>query len=170
VVYIPRALLDEMIEHALAGRPNEACGILAGEGQLGVRFYPARNVEESPVRYLMDPREQLKIMEEIDRHNWDILGIFHSHTRSPAYPSSTDVKLASYPQAVYLIASLADDANPEVRAFYIENGLIREESIEEPPGEEPSPEPSGEGSTQGSLDQGPIQEPLKQEPTREPPG
>jgi len=133
VVYISRALVGEMIHHALAGRPNEACGMLAGQGQRAVKFYPAVNSEASPVRYLMEPRDQLQIMQDMEEHNWDLLGIFHSHTRSPAYPSQTDVSLAYYPDALYLIASLADEAHPVVRAYHIVDGQIREEPIEEPP-------------------------------------
>jgi proteasome lid subunit RPN8/RPN11 len=133
VVYIPRAMLDEMVAHAMAGRPNEACGMLAGKGDRATKVYPATNAEASPVRYLMEPKDQLHIMQDMEDHDWDLLGIFHSHTHTAAYPSQTDVSLAYYPDALYIIVSLADEAHPVVRAFHIVDGRIREESIEEPP-------------------------------------
>ncbi len=133
MVYIPRDLVAQMIQHARDGLPNEACGMLAGRGDHATKFYPATNVEASPVRYLMDPRDQLQIMRDMEANEWDLLGIFHSHTGSPAYPSQTDVSLAYYPDALYLIASLADERQPIVRAYRIVDGQIREEAIEEPP-------------------------------------
>jgi [CysO sulfur-carrier protein]-S-L-cysteine hydrolase len=132
VVYISRAMLDEMIAHALAGRPNEACGMLAGKGNRATKVYPAANADASPVRYLMAPKDQLHIMQDMEDHDWDLLGIFHSHTHTAAYPSQTDVSLAYYPDALYLIVSLVDEAHPVVRAFHIVDGQIREEPIEEP--------------------------------------
>jgi len=133
VVYISRAMLDEMIAHAQAGLPYEACGMVAGKGDRATRVYPAHNAEASEVRYLMEPRDQLRIMQDMEDHDWDLLGIFHSHTHTPAYPSQTDVSLAYYPDAYYIIVSLQDRANPSVRAFRILDGRIHEESIEEPP-------------------------------------
>jgi proteasome lid subunit RPN8/RPN11 len=126
-------MLDEMIAHAMAGRPNEACGMLAGKGDRATKVYPATNAEASPVRYLMEPKDQLHIMQDMEDHDWDLLGIFHSHTHTAAYPSQTDVSLAYYPDALYIIVSLADEAHPVVRAFHILDGRIREEPIEEPP-------------------------------------
>ncbi len=134
MVYIARALIDEMIQHVLDGRPNEACGMVAGVGNRATRVYPAANAEPSPVRYLMEPRDQLRIMQDMEEHDWDLLGIFHSHTHTAAYPSQTDVSLAYYPDALYVIVSLAAEAHPVVRAFHIVDGRIREEPIEEPPG------------------------------------
>jgi proteasome lid subunit RPN8/RPN11 len=69
--------------------------------------------------YVMEPREQLRIMDEIDDAGWELLAIYHSHTRSAAYPSRTDVELAFYPQTSYLIVSLADRDRPEIRAYRI---------------------------------------------------
>jgi proteasome lid subunit RPN8/RPN11 len=132
LVYIARELIDEMIQHALAERPNEACGMLAGVENRATRVYRAANAEASPIRYLMEPRDQLRIMRDMEDHEWDLLGIFHSHTHTQAYPSQTDVSLAYYPDALYIIVSLADEANPVVRAFHIEDGRIREEPIEDP--------------------------------------
>ena len=133
MVYIPKTLVDEMVQHALAGRPNEACGMVAGVGHRATKFYPATNTEASPVRYMMEPRDQLRIMQDMEARRWDLLGIFHSHTRSPAYPSQTDVSLAYYPDALYIIASLEDEGRPLIRAYHIADGQIREEPIEDSP-------------------------------------
>ncbi|HZU06433.1 MAG TPA: M67 family metallopeptidase [Chloroflexota bacterium] len=133
MVYIPRALIDEMVRHALAERPNEACGMVAGIRNRATKVYPATNADPSPVRYLMEPRDQLRIMRDIEERGWELLGIFHSHTHTAAYPSQTDVSLAYYPDALYIIISLADENHPVVRAFHIVDGQITEEPIEEPP-------------------------------------
>ena len=133
MVYIARAFVDEMVRHALAERPNEACGMVAGIGNRATKVYPATNAEKSPVRYLMEPRDQLRIMRDMEDQGWDLLGIFHSHTHTAAYPSQTDVSLAYYPDALYILVSLTDEANPVVRAFHIVDGRISEEPIEEPP-------------------------------------
>jgi proteasome lid subunit RPN8/RPN11 len=130
-VILSHELKEEMLALARAERPNEACGILAGENGRAVKFYPATNAEHSPTRYVVDPRDQLRIMKEIDAQGWDLLGIFHSHTHTAAYPSSTDVSLAAnWPDAYYLIASLQNEP-PELRAFRIAGGRVENEEIEE---------------------------------------
>lgn len=127
---IGRAHVDEMIQHARADFPNEACGILATKGGEVVELYRLRNAAESPVQYLMDSRDQLRVMLDIDDHEWDLGAIYHSHTRTRAYPSQTDIGLAQYPGALHIIVSLADERRPEVRAFRIENGAVHEEALE----------------------------------------
>ena len=118
-----------MFRHAQEGLPNEACGILAGQAGRPVRFFPARNAERSPTRYVVDPQDQLRILNELYSKGWDLLGIFHSHTHTQAFPSSTDVSLAAnWPDAFYLIASLQTDP-PDLRAFRIVDGQVREEEI-----------------------------------------
>jgi proteasome lid subunit RPN8/RPN11 len=107
--------------------------MLAGEDGRAVRSYRARNSEASPFMYVMDPREQLRIMDEIDDGGWDLLAIYHSHTRSAAYPSRTDVELAFFPDALYLIVSLADRERPEIRAFRIRRQAPDGEQIAEEP-------------------------------------
>jgi proteasome lid subunit RPN8/RPN11 len=85
--------------------------------------------------YVMDPREQLRIMDDIEGSGEDLLAIYHSHTRSAAYPSRTDVELAFFPDTLYLIVSIADRDAPEIRAFRIRRGApdgeqIAEEAVE----------------------------------------
>lgn len=126
---LDRRLADEMFGHARTELPNEACGILAGDGGKAIKFFPANNAEHSPTRYVVDPQDQLRILNELHTKNWDLLGIFHSHTHTQAYPSSTDVSLAAnWPEAYYLIASLMAEP-PVLRAFRILEGKIEEEEI-----------------------------------------
>lgn len=127
---ISRAGYGAMIEDARRRLPHEACGILAGEGEVADTFYSMTNTEKSPVRYLMDPKEQFKVMKEMRSRREKMLGIYHSHVASQAYPSAKDVELAFYPEVHYLLVSLADRKDPVVRAFRIENGKVREEPIE----------------------------------------
>ncbi len=127
---ISAALLDSLVDWVLAGRPNEACGLIAGtaaalEGGFATRFLPLTNAAASPYRYLIDPDEQLLAMLDIDDADEMVWGIVHSHVGSPAVPSDTDVGLAAYPDALYLICSLANDA-PIVRAWSIQSGTVTE--------------------------------------------
>ena len=120
---LPRALADEIVAHARAGLPNEACGILGGRDGAATRFYPAQNADASPYRYTIDPADLLRIVTEIEDGGDDVVAIYHSHTRSPAFPSRTDVELAFWPDAAYLIVSLEADT-PDLKAFAIRDGRI----------------------------------------------
>lgn len=122
---IPASLLQEMVAHARASYPNEACGLLASQDGRVVSFYPIRNADNSPVSYRMNPQEQLRAMREIDDAGLELGAIYHSHTRTRAYPSRTDVGLAFYPDALYIIVSLAD-REPDARAYRIVAGEISE--------------------------------------------
>jgi [CysO sulfur-carrier protein]-S-L-cysteine hydrolase len=123
---LPQEFADKIIAQAKAEHPNEACGLLAGADGGATKLLPMTNAERSPVIYRMEPAEQLKAFNEIDEAGLDLVGIYHSHTRSPAYPSSTDVSLAYYPEAVYVIVSLADMDAPDLRGFRISDGKVTE--------------------------------------------
>jgi proteasome lid subunit RPN8/RPN11 len=118
-IEISRSIADEVIAHAREELPNECCGIIAAKDGAPVKLFRATNAEASPVRYGLDPQEQYRIMMEIEERGWTLAAIYHSHTRSPAYPSQTDVNLAFYPDALYLIVSLQDLEKPDLRAFRI---------------------------------------------------
>ena len=125
-----------MVEHALREFPNEACGLLAGSFANGdaalaraVSFHPMTNADASPVTYRLDPREQLKVFTEIEDAGLDVVGIVHSHTHSEAYPSETDRKQAFFPEAHYLLVSLADRDKPVLRGFSIRDGEIDEQEV-----------------------------------------
>lgn len=119
-----------MIAHARAEFPNEACGLLATSGDRVVRVYLLRNAEASPVHYKIDAGEQLRVMLEIEDSGWEMGAIWHSHTHTRAYPSATDIRLAFFPDAFYIIVSLADDDKPDVRAFQIIDGAVEERTLE----------------------------------------
>jgi [CysO sulfur-carrier protein]-S-L-cysteine hydrolase len=123
-IVLPRALADEMIAHCLAGRPNEACGILAFDGDHVVKVFAMRNAAARPVRYALDDREQIVVREQLDAQGWELGGVFHSHTRTEAYPSPTDVREA-FEDVAYLIVSLGGQT-PVVRAFRI----VKEDRID----------------------------------------
>lgn len=121
--------IDEMIQHARDDLPNEACGIIAGKDGRAMKLYRAINAEASPYRYSVDPKDLLRIHREVDENGWDFMVIYHSHTQTEAYPSPTDVRLAAWPEAYYVLVSLAE-ASPVVRAFRILDGAVTEEPIE----------------------------------------
>lgn len=131
VVTIPRAAADEMIEHCRRGRPNEACGMLGVSDGEVVKVFRMTNAAASPVRYSLEPKEQLAVYNALEDKGWDLGGVFHSHTHTEAYPSPTDVRLASE-DVPYVIVSLASDP-PSVRAFRIikDNWTDSEGRIEE---------------------------------------
>lgn len=124
---ILRPIADAMLSHAITELPNEACGILSGSLADGVAsaFHPARNAEASPLRYSVHPEDLVRIVFEIEDAGRDLVAIFHSHTRSAAVPSATDRRAAMYPDAFYVLASLAHpDAAPEnaLRSWRIHGG------------------------------------------------
>jgi proteasome lid subunit RPN8/RPN11 len=127
-VVIPRALRDEIVAHARAGLPNEACGILAGRDGRVERLFPATPDDPSPYYYRIEARDQLRIMNEIEDAGLDLVGIYHSHVASPAYPSRTDAEQAFWPGSVYVIVSLAG-AEPDVRGYRIADMDVREEPL-----------------------------------------
>jgi [CysO sulfur-carrier protein]-S-L-cysteine hydrolase len=122
-----RVLYEEMVAHALAEAPNECCGIVASVDGEAVRVFTAANAAASPLRYVMDGDDQLRIQEEIDAHGWDYGAIYHSHTRSDPLPSQTDINMAYvaavgplWPGTIYIIVGVAGE-EPQARAFRIES-------------------------------------------------
>jgi [CysO sulfur-carrier protein]-S-L-cysteine hydrolase len=128
---VPHSVAAALLAHARAELPNEACGLLSGSAPDGTAtsFHPARNIEASPLRYSVHPDDLVRITFAIEDAGEDLVAIFHSHTRSPAVPSPTDLRAAMYPDAFYLLASLADPvALPEqaLRAWRIRAGEASE--------------------------------------------
>jgi proteasome lid subunit RPN8/RPN11 len=126
---ITAAQRQQVFEHCLEHRPNEACGLLGGRGDRVERVYPAHNKEQSPVRYEIDPKDLIKIFRDIDDADLELVGIFHSHVFTQAYPSQTDVRLAHYPDALYVLVSLANEREPVMRAYTILEGQIAEVEV-----------------------------------------
>ena len=131
---IPAKVRDETVAWLRAALPNEGCGVLiaprvAEDGGVPTRFVGMRNVAASPFRYLMDPLEQLELLEAVDDADEVVWGIVHSHVDSPPYPSPTDIGLAAFPEAVYVLASFASEP-PELRAWTIVDGAVNEVVLE----------------------------------------
>lgn len=129
---------DEIIAHAREAAPlEECCGILGGKDGQVLKLWRTTNSEHSPFRYRVDDRELLKIYRELWANQWEMVGIYHSHIRTEAYPSPTDIslatqaeKLAEWPNVVYLLVSLQDPQRPQLRAFRIHDGKVTEEQLE----------------------------------------
>ena len=126
---ISQDFIKGIIEHALREDPNECCGILAGEVGVVSELFEMTNTAHSPYRYEMDGKELLKILRVLDERRWDVIAIYHSHTHSAAYPSATDIRLATWPDAHYILVSLADKSAPVVRNFKITDGEVSEEPL-----------------------------------------
>ena len=120
----------EIVEQGLREFPNECCGVIAADGGVPVKVFQMTNADASPATYRLDGTEQLRVFDEIDERGWELWAIYHSHTHSEAYPSETDVRLAFYPEARYLLLSLQDREAPVLRSFRIEDGRIDEEEVE----------------------------------------
>jgi proteasome lid subunit RPN8/RPN11 len=134
---LPSEIREQIVARARAEYPNEMCGLVVGdapaaEGGRALRFEPARNKAASPYRYEIDPEDLLHLTIATDDADETFWGIVHSHTHTPAVPSPTDVGLAFYPDALYLLVSLSDgDADPRtgapsLRAWRIVDGEVHE--------------------------------------------
>ena len=125
---LDRDTVDAIIEHARSDFPYEICGLLAGEDGAVRGVYEVPNAARSMTYYTMEPKAMLHAFNDMDEHGWDLLAIYHSHTHTEAFPSPTDVELAFYPDATYLIVSLQED-EPVLRAFNIRDGRITEREL-----------------------------------------
>lgn len=134
----PEALRQELLRLARSGHPDEVCGILGGTGAEVARVFPVRNTADEvgaeqdvfrdrssgvatggkrPVHYYMDPRDQLRVYNELDDLGLDVVGYYHSHTHTEARPSPTDIRLATDLSPLYVLVSLTHE--PNVRAWRI---------------------------------------------------
>jgi proteasome lid subunit RPN8/RPN11 len=128
-VRIARELFDEIVAHAQADAPNECCGMIGSRDGEAVKVYRATNTAASPLRYEIDGAEQYRIQMEIEDSGLDLGAIYHSHTRSEPKPSQTDINLAFYPEALYVIVGLAG-ADPDVRAYEIRDGRVADAELQ----------------------------------------
>lgn len=138
---ISAGIVQALIDHARTGYPNEACGLIVGSAPpaaqgIPLRFEATANAAASPFRYEIDPADLYRISVAADDAAEVIWGIVHSHTHSPARPSPTDIGLALYPDALYVLVSLSDDEadpvsrQPAVRAWRIVGGAVHEVGLE----------------------------------------
>jgi proteasome lid subunit RPN8/RPN11 len=138
---IPATLVQALIDHARAGYPNEACGLVIGDrpvadGGQPLRWEATANKAASPYRYEIDPADLYRLTVSTDDADEAFWAIVHSHTHTPAVPSPTDIGLAFYPEALYVLVSLADDeadsstGTPSVRAWRIVDGAVHEVALD----------------------------------------
>lgn len=137
---LPVSIRDAIVAHARAELPNEACGLIVGDrpaadGGRALRWAATRNRAASPFRYEIDPDDLLRLTIETDDADETFWAIVHSHVASPARPSPTDVGLAFYPDALYLLVSLHPDqadpttGEPGIRAWRIVDGAVHEVAL-----------------------------------------
>jgi len=124
-VRIAQAQLDELIAHAREDFPNECCGMIGARDGRAERVFRAVNAAASPLRYEIDGADQYRVQMAIEDAGLELGAIYHSHTRSAPYPSQTDINLAFYPEALYVIVGVAGP-EPEVRAYRIVGGEVAE--------------------------------------------
>ncbi|MDQ1676239.1 MAG: [CysO sulfur-carrier protein]-S-L-cysteine hydrolase [Actinomycetota bacterium] len=129
---ISRELHDQIVAHARADHPDEACGVVAGpEGaDRPERFIPMLNAARSPTFYEFDSMDLLRLYREMDDRDEVPVVIYHSHTATEAYPSRTDITYASEPEAHYVLVSTRESATTEFRSYRIVDGVVTEEPVE----------------------------------------
>ncbi len=119
---------DILVEHAWSDFPYEVCGLLGIDADGVVHHFAITNDERSMTYYVMNAKELLQAVREIEDNEWEMV-IYHSHTHTQAYPSDTDVRLAAYPDATYAIVTLQDRDAPDIRAFRIVDGEVTERPV-----------------------------------------
>jgi proteasome lid subunit RPN8/RPN11 len=124
-----QAQIDEMVAHARDDDPNECCGLVASKDGVASAVHRAINAAASPFRYEIDSKDYLRIYNLIDDADEEVGAIYHSHTRSAAHPSQTDINLALWPDALYIIVSLAAE-EADVKAFAIRDRKVEEVALE----------------------------------------
>lgn len=135
MIYLKKKDYDIILNHAIKGLPNEACGLIAGfkkenDEKYVEKVYLLKNIDNSNEHFSMDPKEQLSAIKDMRANKLVMLGNFHSHPESPSRPSEEDKRLAYDSTVNYLILSLMDKENPVLKAFnIIENKNVSEEPI-----------------------------------------
>jgi len=123
-------MLDRIIAQARDEAPDECCGMIASVDGVAVAVHPAENKAHSPLRYEIDGMEQYRIQTAIEDAGHDLGAIYHSHTRSAPEPSQTDINLAFYPDALYVIVGVKDPGHEDVRTWRIVDGKVSEAPLE----------------------------------------
>lgn len=128
---IGQEIIAAIVAHARRDHPDEACGVVAGPAgsDTPTRHIPMENAERSPTFYRFDSMEQLRVWREMEERDEEPVVIYHSHTATEAYPSRTDINLASEPGAHYLLVSTRDPQTTEIRSFRIVDGVVTEEPV-----------------------------------------
>ncbi|MBA2532496.1 MAG: M67 family metallopeptidase [Nocardioidaceae bacterium] len=131
---IDQGIHDAIVAHARRDHPDEACGVVAGPAgsDRPTRHLPMLNAAMSPTFYEFDATDLLRLYQDMDARDEELVIIYHSHTATPAYPSRTDIALAQEPGAHYVLVSTRDrdnDDEPEFRSYRIIDGQVEEEDV-----------------------------------------
>ena len=119
---IAQSLIDQMVDHAREDLPNECCGLLGGKDGRVTVLYRVANDAASPLRYVMHGQEEYDARKAIAEAGLEVIAAYHSHTKSEAFPSQTDVNQAvNWPELVYVIVSLKDEDAPDVKAYWLKD-------------------------------------------------
>ncbi len=130
-ILIRSQIRQAILANALICHPEESCGLLAGPASDDVRMaYPLTNILHSPTNYTIDPEEHFRSLRHAERSGWDLVGVFHSHPQTGAYPSPTDIRLAADQEWLYLLVGMEHNARPEIRGFRIVGGAVTEMTLE----------------------------------------
>lgn len=129
MLIIEELRLNRIVNHCKKQYPQEACGLLVGKHNKVEGIFSTKNVRNSSSEYLVDPEQQFKIFEKIQSENKELLGIYHSHPATSAFPSAKDKQRAFYPETSYVIVSLQNFSNPQIRCFKIREGKVFEEEM-----------------------------------------
>lgn len=129
MICITQSIIEAMEEHARNEYPRECCGMLAGKDNTISKIFKTKNIAASLDEYELDPMEQVRAFEEIDRLGLKLLGVYHSHPHHPCYPSGLDISRAFYPDTAFFIISLSDFQHPRIKAFTIREGKVVEEEM-----------------------------------------
>jgi proteasome lid subunit RPN8/RPN11 len=141
VLVLTQSAYDAVVAHARRDHPDEACGMVAGVGGKPTRVIAMTNTARSPTFYEMDSMEVLRTLRDLDDADEELLAIYHSHTATEAYPSRTDISIAGFPEAHYILVSTREPETVEFRSFRIVDGEVTEEPVRV--------EPESAGTTPG---------------------
>lgn len=129
MIKIPQHIHDDIIAHAREGFPLEVCGMLGGRDGEVSAIYRMTNTDQSNEHFMMDPKEQFRVVKDLRAKGLEMIAIYHSHPETPARPSEEDIRLALTPNVSYAIVSLADPASPVLKSFRIAAGQVEPEEI-----------------------------------------
>ncbi len=122
-------MVEEIVAHARRDHPDECCGVIAGRQGRATRVIAMTNAERSPTGFSFDAQEQLRVWRDLDDRDEDLLVVYHSHTMTEAYPSRTDIRWSANTPGTHWLLVSTRDAEDELRAFLIEDGVVTEEPL-----------------------------------------
>ncbi|MEG3638294.1 M67 family metallopeptidase [Magnetococcus sp. PR-3] len=126
---IPRPIVNQILSHAMRCQPEECVGILSGQGKEIRHWHPMTNALADSRRFLADPSEQIQLFKNLREKGEEVVAIYHSHPTEPAEPSAVDLDQSHYPDALYLIVSLATDGRLDMNGYTIKDGTATPQEL-----------------------------------------